>query len=143
MAEYLPINDQVAIPKSELKFTFSRSPGPGGQNVNKLNTKATLHWAFSESDFLPESIKQRLSSLFARKINEVRQLVITSSRFREQRRNVDDCLGKLRQMVLAAAVVPKTRKKRKKSAAANAQRLKEKRERAERKQSRQSPRWDD
>ena len=143
MAEYLPINDRFAIPRSELKFSFSRSPGPGGQNVNKVNTKATLRWAYSESDYLPDSIKLRLSSLFARKINEQGQLILTSSRYREQRRNVDDCLDKLRQMVLAAAVVPKTRKKPKKSAAANAQRLKEKRERAERKRSRKSPRWED
>ena len=143
MPEYLAINDQIAVPRNELKFTFSRSPGPGGQNVNKLNTKATLHWAYLDSPYLPADIKLRFGRLFAKRINEANELVLSSSRFREQRRNVEDCLEKLRQLILAAAVVPKTRKKPKKSAAANAERLKQKRERADRKQSRRPPRWDD
>ncbi|QDU55802.1 alternative ribosome rescue aminoacyl-tRNA hydrolase ArfB [Aeoliella mucimassa] len=143
MSEYVAINDSIALPRSELKFSFSRSPGPGGQNVNKLNTKATLHWAYNDSDFLPEEIKLRFGRLFAKRINEAGELVLSSSRHRVQRRNVDDCLEKLRQLILAAAVVPKVRKKPKKSAAATAQRLKEKRERADRKRGRRPPKWDD
>ncbi|WP_425398073.1 alternative ribosome rescue aminoacyl-tRNA hydrolase ArfB [Aeoliella sp.] len=143
VADYLTINDDIAIPRSELNLTFSRSPGPGGQNVNKVNSKATLRWEYQQSIYLPDGVKSRFGRLFAKRINDAGELVLSSSRHREQRRNVDDCLEKLRQLVLAALVVPKPRKPRKKSAAANAQRLKQKRQRSERKQNRRPPRIDD
>lgn len=143
MAEYLTINDDIAIPRSELNLTFSRSPGPGGQNVNKVNSKATLRWEYAQSIYLPEAVKSRFGKLFAKRINDAGELVLSSSRHREQRRNVDDCLEKLRQLVLAAVAVPKKRRPPKKSAAANAQRLREKKERSQRKQNRRPPRLDD
>ena len=143
MPEYLVIDDRIAIPRSELSFSFSRSPGPGGQNVNKLNTKATLKWQYANSAWLPDDVKQRFGKVFAKRINAEGELVLASSRYREQRRNIDDCLEKLKHLVLAAAAIPRVRKRPKKSAAANAKRLKEKRLRAERKQSRRPPRLDD
>lgn len=139
MAEYLHINDQVRIPRSELNFTFSRSPGPGGQNVNKLNTKATMHWNYAASAHLPERVRLRIGELFAKRINEAGELVLSSSRHRQQRRNVEECLEKLRQLVLAAAVEPRPRKRLKKSAAAVAERLKNKRAQSQKKQLRQPP----
>ena len=133
MQDHLVINDQIAIPRDELKFTFSRSPGPGGQNVNKVNSKATLKWSYAGSPWLRDDIKRRFGQLFGKRINADGELILSSSRFREQRRNVDDCLEKLKQLVLAAAVVPKVRKRPKRSAAANAKRLEKKRRRGERK----------
>jgi ribosome-associated protein len=143
VSDYLVINDRIAIPRSELNFSFSRSPGPGGQNVNKVNSKATLKWQYSDSPWLPDDVKQRFGTLFAKRINAEGELVLSSSRYREQRRNLDDCLEKLRQLVLAAAAEPRVRKRPKKSAAANAKRLAEKHQRADRKQSRRPPKFDD
>jgi ribosome-associated protein len=143
VSEYLVINDRIAIPRGELSLSFSRSPGPGGQNVNKLNTKATLKWPYEDSSSLPDDVKLRFGKLFAKRINAEGEVVLSSSRYREQRRNVEDCFDKLRQLLLAAAVAPRVRKRPKKSAAANAKRLKEKRLRAERKQSRRPPPGDD
>lgn len=143
MSDYLVINDQISIPRDELNLSFSRSSGPGGQNVNKVNTKATLKWSYAESNWLPAEMKVRFGKLFAKRINLAGDLVLSSSRFREQRRNVDDCLEKLRQLILAATVVPKVRKRPRKSMAATAERLREKRRRAERKQSRRPPSLDD
>lgn len=143
MSKRLVINDQICIPRSEIKFTFSRSPGPGGQNVNKVNSKATLHWSFAECDSLPDHVKLRMAKLFARRINDAGEIVLSSSRTREQRRNLDDCLEKLRQLVQAACVVPRKRKKLKKSAAATARRLNDKRARSQRKTMRKPPRIDD
>jgi ribosome-associated protein len=143
VSEYLVINDRIAIPRGELNLSYSRSPGPGGQNVNKLNTKATLKWPYEDSSSLPDDVKLRFGKLFAKRINAEGEVVLSSSRYREQRRNVEDCFDKLRQLLLAAAVAPRVRKRPKKSAAANAKRLKEKRLRAERKQSRRPPPGDD
>lgn len=143
MADYLIVNDAIAIDLSELEFTYSRSPGPGGQNVNKVNSKATLHWAYAESPYLPAEVASRFAKLVAKRTNDAGELVLSSNRHRTQRRNRDDCLEKLRQLVLAATVVPKARKRPKKSAAAQAKRLKSKRENAERKERRRTPRWDE
>ena len=143
MSEQLVINDQIRIPRREIKFTFSRSPGPGGQNVNKVNSKATLHWSYADCEALPEHVKLRMAKLFAKRINEAGEIVLSSSRTREQRRNLDDCLDKLRQLVQAACVVPRKRKKFKKSAAATARRLNEKRARSQRKTMRRPPSSDD
>lgn len=143
MSDYLIIDDQIAIRRSELKFTFSRSPGPGGQNVNKVNSKATLRWEYAESPDLPDDVRSRFAKLFAKRINDAGELVLSSSRFRQQRRNVEDCLEKLRHLVLAAAVPPRVRKRPKKSAAAKRRRLQEKRQQSERKQNRRTPKWDD
>jgi len=94
-------------------------------------------------DSLPDHVKLRMASLFARRINDAGEIVLSSSRTREQRRNLDDCLEKLRQLVQAACVVPRKRKKFKKSAAATARRLNEKRARSQRKNMRKPPGRDD
>lgn len=143
MQDFLVINDRIAIRRDELQFTFSRSPGPGGQNVNKVNSKATLRWRYADSPWLPDEVKQRFGKLFAKRINADGDLILSSSRFREQRRNIDDCLEKLKQLVAAASVTPRVRKRPKKSAAANARRLEDKRRRGDRKQSRRPPKFDD
>lgn len=143
MADYLFVNDSIAVDASELQFTFSRSPGPGGQNVNKVNSKATLRWAYAESPHLPPDVRSRFAKLVAKRTNEAGELVLSSSRYRTQGRNREDCLEKLRQLLLAAAVAPKPRRRPKKSAAAQAKRLKAKREQSERKERRRSPRLDD
>ena len=56
----LVVNDQLKIPLREFNFTFARSSGPGGQNVNKLNTKALLRWPVMKSPSLPEAVRRRL-----------------------------------------------------------------------------------
>lgn len=143
MADTLVVNDELRIPRSELQFSYSRSPGPGGQNVNKVNTKATLHWNCSASESVPTAIKQRFTSLYKRRINDQGELVLSSSTHRTQRRNVDECCEKLRQLLLVAAVEPKQRKRRKRSAAAVAKRLNDKRARSQKKERRKPPRLDD
>ena len=139
----LTVNDKIAIPLSEFKFSYSRSPGPGGQNVNKLNTKVTLKWNVEKTKSLPEPVRARLKSKYARRISKSGELVVTSHRFRDQGRNVADTLNKLREMVLNVATAPKKRKKTKPSKAAKRRRLEEKRRTSERKRSRRSISMDD
>jgi ribosome-associated protein len=106
----LVVNARLKIPLREFRFTFARSSGPGGQNVNKLNTKALLRWPVAKSPSLPEAVRRRLLARHRRRITSEGDLLITSQRFRDAGRNVADCLEKLRAMVAEAAVAPKPRK---------------------------------
>lgn len=93
----------------ELQFSFSRSSGPGGQNVNKTNTKAILHWSVKDSLFLDAESKHRFMSLFKNRINIAGMLVLTCDEYRDQKRNMDTCLNKLKNMIFIARAKPKKR----------------------------------
>ena len=139
----LTVNNKISIPLSEFNFTYSRSPGPGGQNVNKVNTKVALRWNVSKSKSLPESVRTRMLSKYARRISKTGEIIVTSHRFRDQGRNVADSLSKLREMVLSVATAPKPRKKTRPSKAAKKRRVENKRRTSQRKQSRRPINLDD
>ncbi len=132
----LRISATISIPTDELKFTYSRSPGPGGQNVNKVNTKATLTWDLSVTTALPDDVLQRFKSQNRTRITRDDRFVTTSSRYRDQPRNANDCLGKLRQLLLKAIEKPKPRKPTKPTAGARRRRLDKKRKTSDKKMSR-------
>ena len=138
----LRVNSRIFIPQSELRFTFVRSSGPGGQNVNKVNSKAQLRWSVTRSESLPEDVRGRVLSRYARRINDRGEIVLTSQRYRDQARNIGDCLTKLREMLAAVATPPKRRKKTRPPKSASESRLRDKRAKAEKKRSR-SDRGDD
>lgn len=135
----LVINSQLQIPLGEFHFTFSRSSGPGGQNVNKLNTKATLRWAVVQSASLPDDVRARFLQQYRTRITSEGDLVMTSQRFRDAGRNAGDCLEKLRQMLSAVAQPPKARKATKPSRASKRRRLEDKRKQSQKKQFRRPP----
>lgn len=139
----LVVNDRLAVPLRELRFTFSRSGGPGGQNVNKVSTKATLRWHVAQSNALPQDVRQRFTERFAGRITAGGELVISSQRYRDQARNVADCLAKLQQMILAVAEPPKARKPTRPPKQAQVARLAEKRRVAEKKRQRRPPSLDE
>ncbi len=139
----LVVTEDIRIPRYEFTFTFVRSSGPGGQNVNKVNTKARLRWPVVTSRSLIDDVKQRFLIKHRRRINVHGELVISSQRFRDQNRNISDCLEKLRAMLLDVAVAPIRRKKTKPSRAAIERRLQSKRERSRRKQLRDRSKVDD
>ena len=138
----LEVNDQISIPLDEFAFTFSRSSGPGGQNVNKVNTKVTLRWPLEKSS-LPPAVKQRFREQYRRRINQADELLVMSQRFRDQGRNVADCLSKLRAMVLAVATPPRQRKATRPTGASRRRRIEDKRRTGDKKQARRPPRLDD
>jgi ribosome-associated protein len=139
VASTLRINAQIAIPRSELRFSFVRSSGPGGQNVNKVASKAVLRWAVASSPSLPEGVRNRFLTRYARRINDRGELILSSQRYRDQARNIEDCMKKLQEMLLTAAKVPRPRKKSRPTKASREVRLGQKRSIAEKKQRRRPP----
>jgi ribosome-associated protein len=139
--QMLVVNSRIQIPRSEIRFTFARSSGPGGQNVNKLNTKAVLRWAITTTPHLPEDVRQRFISQFRSRITGDGELVIASQQFRDQSRNVADCLEKLRAMLVSVSVTPRPRKQTRPSRGAVERRLMTKRARAQKKSVRRSAGW--
>lgn len=138
----LTINDRLQIPLREFDFDFVRSGGPGGQNVNKVATKAVLKWDVTNTPSLPDPVKERFKKQFARRIGQDGVLTLTSQRFRDRGRNVADCLSKLRDFVLQIAEAPKPRKKTRPTKASKRRRLKNKQMRSEKKERRRLPKLD-
>jgi ribosome-associated protein len=135
----LRVNSEIAIPKRELQFTFVRSSGPGGQNVNKVASKAVLRWPVSTSPSLPEAVRARFMSQNAGRINDRGELILSSQRTRDQSKNIEDCLAKVCALVSRAAKAPKRRKKTRVPRSAQETRLKQKRATGEKKQRRGRP----
>jgi ribosome-associated protein len=135
----LKIDDRLSIPLDEFQWEFSRSGGPGGQNVNKVNSKVQLRWKPATSPSLPPAVRARLLALVANRLTTEGELLISSQETRDQARNLQDCLSKLRDIVLAVAKPPKTRRPTKPTRASQLRRVEEKRRVAKTKQGRQRP----
>ena len=139
----LKVNDKIQIPLKEFQFTFARGSGPGGQNVNKLNTKVTLRWPIDKSRSLTETVKKRIAQKHSRKINQDGELLIFSHRFRDQGRNVADCLSKLREIIQEAAKPVKKRIATKTPRRARKRRLADKKLNSAKKELRKPPKNQD
>jgi ribosome-associated protein len=135
----LEISPHIRIPETEFAWSFTRSSGPGGQNVNKVASKAELRWPVAASPSVPDDVKARLLQQQRRRITAAGELVLSSQRYRDQPRNREDCLEKLRALVLQATRVPKRRKATRPSRGAKEARLREKRHRASTKRVRRQP----
>lgn len=138
-AAQLTVNSRLRIPLEEFEFTFARSSGPGGQNVNKVSSKALLRWPIYASPSLPEAVRARFLGKYGNRVTGDGDLLISSQRYRDQRRNVEDCLEKLRVMLAEAAAPPVHRKRTKPSRGSIERRLETKRQQSARKQARQRP----
>jgi len=112
---------------SYAQAAFSRSGGPGGQNVNKVNTKVTLRLRLNELNGLSEIELERVKMLLANRITTEGEIVITSDEERSQRINLERAYFRLESLIVAAARLPKIRKPTKPSRAAKEKRLETKR----------------
>ncbi|MBW3538698.1 MAG: aminoacyl-tRNA hydrolase [Planctomycetes bacterium] len=140
--ERLEVNDAIAIPLDEIRFTYSRSSGPGGQNVNKVSTHARLRWSPAESPSLPDDVRERFLRKYHRRLSATGELTLTSDQHRHQRRNAAECLRRLREMLLAVARPPRKRRKTRPTRGSQERRLEHKRQTSERKRRRQPPNLD-
>lgn len=124
------------VPLGELDFQFVKSSGKGGQNVNKVNTKAVMTWAIFESESLPEPIKKRFVAAYGSKINQDGEVCVSSDRFRSQKQNMEDCVAKLYSMIASVRNPPKKRKPTKPSRSQREERLANKKQQSEKKANR-------
>ncbi len=136
MARPLVVNAEIQIPGTEIALSFVRSGGPGGQNVNKVNSKAVLRWNVAETTRLPSAVRSRLMERFSGRINQAGELILTSDSHREQPRNISACYEKLRHLILAVLVAPRPRVKTRPSRASVRRRIQNKRHLSKRKQGR-------
>ncbi len=135
----LVVDSQIQIPLSDLRLTFSRSSGPGGQNVNKVNSKVTLHWNVVSSPYLPDDVRQRFLVRYRSRISADGEIVLYSQNHRDQLRNRLDCLEKLRQLILSVRRPPRRRRKTLPSRAARERRLQDKHRHSDKKRQRRRP----
>lgn len=134
----------VRVPESTLSWAFARSSGPGGQNVNKVSTKAELRIGVDDLP-IPGRAKRRLRAIAGRKIigpetvhdeagrahERGGELLITSDSERSQSRNKGDCLTMLRELLVQALVEPKVRRKTKPTRASRERRIETKKKRSD------------
>ena len=139
----LLVNPRIRIPDSEIEFTYVRSSGPGGQNVNKVNSKAVLRWAMVESASLPADVRARFLEKFKNRLTSTGDVIISSQRYRDQGRNANDALEKLGAMLAAVAVAPKKRRATRPTKASRVRREKAKQISSRKKQLRRKVQADD
>jgi ribosome-associated protein len=137
----LIVSARVILPAKEFEWSFARGSGPGGQNVNKVNSKATLRWRPLDSA-LPEDVRRRFMMRYATRLTTEGELLIESEESRDQPQNVRRCLEKLKDLLLTVLVPPKKRKPTKRTAGSQRRRLAEKKLRSDVKNQRRAPRDD-
>ncbi len=139
----LRINDNLEIDESELDYEFARSSGPGGQNVNKVETKVTLKFVVADSSALTDDQKRRVSEGLANRITKDGVLRVTSQRHRTREANRHAAIGRFIELVDDALAVRTPRKKTRVSRAAKRRRIEGKKKRGQVKRLRKPPKIDD
>ena len=137
--EDLFVNRNVSIPESFLTLTFSRSSGPGGQNVNKLNTRVTVSLNIDECDVFTDAQKAKLRHVLKSRIDKEGFLSLSCQDYRSQHANRSAVLERLAEMIDAALKPVKKRRPTKPSKASIERRLQSKQKRAQLKKLRGKP----
>lgn len=144
MAQRIHIANDIYINEAEISLSFIRSPGPGGQNVNKVASAVQLRFDLMGSQALNHAVKMRVAKLAGSKLTQDGEIIITASRFRSQLQNKEDAIGRLVALLAKASTPPKPRKKTRPSLSAKRKRMDEKSKRGKIKSLRGSrPRADD
>ncbi len=136
MPQSCRITSSLAIPLSELRFTFSRSSGKGGQHVNKVNSRVTLWFDLEASTTFTPVQKERIRTHLAGRINKEGILQLDADRRRSQGANREEALARFAALLKGALHVQKHRRKTKPTAGAKKRRLRQKKQRSQLKKQR-------
>jgi ribosome-associated protein len=134
----LELKDGLRIRSEEIEVETSRASGPGGQHVNKTETRVTLRWSLAESS-LPDWAKNRVRSKLRSRLTKAEQLLVSVDSTRNQSRNLTLAYERLRALVAEALVEPKTRRATRPSRRSQERRLEAKRRRGDKKRARKPP----
>lgn len=129
----------VTIDETEVSFAFARASGPGGQNVNKVETAVEVRFDVTHSPSLPERVKRRLEHAAGTRLTKAGVLVVTAQTYRTQEQNRRAALERLLRLIAAAHVEPKFRVKTRPSLASRKERVEAKVKRGETKRLRRGP----
>ncbi len=143
MAEHIVINGDLAIPLTEIMYSASRSSGPGGQHVNKTESRIQLRWNLRLSTALDERQRARLATALASRLTGAGELILACEDHRSQHRNREAVTERLVAIVRQALIEPKRRKPTQPTRAARERRRRQKRKRADIKRQRRTPAEDD
>ena len=133
---FLDINGRLTLPAAELRFTFSRAGGPGGQNVNKVNTRVTLWFDVDGSPSLTERQKEKIRRRLAARISRDGILRVDGSRFRTQKANREDVVRRFVALLADAVREKASRRRTRIPKAARERRLQAKKRRSQLKKNR-------
>jgi len=132
----LYVTDTIQLDESEIQFKFIRSPGPGGQHVNKAATAVQLRFDLLHSTSLPDHVRRRLIKLAKNRINAKGILIISASRFRSQDLNRKDALDRLVHLIVKSSMEIKPRRKTKPTSGSKKKRIEAKKRRSKLKNTR-------
>lgn len=135
----LHITSSISIPDWELRETFIRASGPGGQNVNKVASAVQLKFDAANSPSLNAAVKARLKAIAGRRMTKDGVLIIEAKRFRDQEKNRADARVRLAALIERAATPPKPRRKTVVSRSQKRKRVENKKKRGELKAGRKRP----
>jgi ribosome-associated protein len=138
-SEFKP--DTPEIPENELEITFARSSGPGGQNVNKRDTKAVVRWRVEESSAYTDEQKRWIAEALANRMSRQGFVVISSDAERSREMNRRRAIETLQRLVSDALTPEEERIPTKPTKASKERRLEEKARRSDIKKSRRKPDW--
>lgn len=132
----LLVHPSLTIPAKDLRYSASRSSGPGGQNVNKVNSKVTLKWRLEETPGFSDEWKKRFRNRFGGRINRDGDFVLQCDEYRDWHRNLTAIRFRLKSMLLETRLAPKKRRPTKPSRASQRRRLEAKKRHSQKKQDR-------
>ncbi|MDX2433807.1 MAG: alternative ribosome rescue aminoacyl-tRNA hydrolase ArfB [Desulfobacterales bacterium] len=134
----LHVTDAIQLDESEIHFKFIRSPGPGGQHVNKAATAVQLRFDLAHSSSLPDHVRHRLKKLAKNRINAKGVLIISANRFRSQDLNRKDALDRLKHLIVKSTIEIRPRRSTKPTITSMKKRIEAKKRRGKLKHTRQS-----